>query len=220
MFVVLCSAFDEEAALFVDRWPAEVSLLVPSDLSRPGWNFDPEDIAHSTAIIGGRQVSYPGIDGVFTLLPRVFEQELYNIVDNDRRYVAFEMTAVLLAWLTALSIPVINRPHPGCLSGPSWAPARWRHEAAACGIPINGAPPQSNRTFWATVIGGKCISEADDQMAAAARCLAEKAGVDILSVQFDSPRPDASFLSASFRPDLRHPALIPALEGLFQKRSL
>jgi hypothetical protein len=215
VLVVLASRVDGPAAALVDRWPGAAVLLVPADLSRPGWRFDPDDLARSTAALAGRTVPCAGITGVLTLLPRVFAQELVHVVADDRRYVAAEMTAFLLAWLTALPCPVINRPHPGCLCGPAWTPDRWRHEAARRGLRVGAAtaPPAPARSV--TVVGPACLGEPEGELASAALRLASAAGADLLTVQFD---PAGAFLAASPRPDVGHPGFVPALRRLLDER--
>src|SRR4051794_6707245 len=53
----------------------------------------------------------------------------------DREYAAAEAHAVLLAWLTALDCPVLNRPSGRGLVGPVLSDAEWLAAAARAGLP-------------------------------------------------------------------------------------
>src|SRR5229473_654434 len=121
MLVVLAHRYDQEARELVSRWSASgACLLTSADLSCKGWRHSSEESAASTALVSGRVVHVDQISGVLTLLPGVFEEELVDIVPSDRSYVAAEMTAFLLCWLSTLQCPVLNRPTPTCLSGLYW----------------------------------------------------------------------------------------------------
>jgi diadenosine tetraphosphatase ApaH/serine/threonine PP2A family protein phosphatase len=206
VILIVASRFDAEAAAFCASLGADAgdaALLLPEDLSQRGWLFDPDDVARSQAIASGRAVPCRSITGVLTLLPRVEEWELVHIVEEDRPYVAAEMTAFLLAWLAALppSVNVINRPQAGCLAGPPWSPLRWRHEAALAGFRISGGQSPS---FAVTVAGGRALDSAGPETAARARNLASAACVEVLSLALDAQH---AFVAASSRPALGRPGI-------------
>jgi hypothetical protein len=52
----------------------------------------------------------------------VGEVSVLAVDSSHRKYVAAEFNAFLLAWLSAQSCPVLNRPTASCLSGPNWQP--------------------------------------------------------------------------------------------------
>ena len=127
---------------------------------------------------------------VYTRLSAVRDIHLSHVRSPDRAYVAEEMHAFLVAWLTALPCRVINRATPQCLAGPAWTWEQWSILAGRLGFRVhttrrtadNLAPacfPPDSRVVH--VIGNRCWGEANrlgDRLAALARA----AGVDVMSV--------------------------------------
>ena len=87
-------------------------------------------------MINGRVVNTDEIEGVVTRLPYVQEDELRVISAEDRPFVASEIHAFLVSWLSSLRCPVLNAPTPACLCGPNWRLEEWLHAAAMLGIPV------------------------------------------------------------------------------------
>ena len=114
------------------------------------WERNNTGVGDARAIIGGRSVVTVEITGVLTRLTHIWEQELVQIVAEDRRYVVAEMSAFLMSWLSALDCPVLNRPVPGCLSGPSWRPEQWA--AAATRADMRVAPQQHQPCGYADTV--------------------------------------------------------------------
>jgi hypothetical protein len=177
----------------------------------PGWRYETHD-GLGMAVIGGQAVSLEDISGVITCLPAVSELELLHIASVDRAYVAAEMTAFLLAWLTELQCPVINRPSPVCLTGPFWRREQWVSVAHAVGLPVlpvcrrvslaqsaERCPPAGVEV---TAIGGRTIGNAHPDVLMRVRALAEAAGVDVLTVRLTDPGPNGAFIGADPTPDL------------------
>src|SRR5260370_30282273 len=132
MLVVLASRYDPSSQEFVTNWAGDAGLLTSQDLSVRGWRYEPGGQVRAS-VISGRLVSTDEIDGVLTRLPCVGEGDLVDIVPGDRGYVAAEMTAFLSAWLCDLRCPVLNRPTPGCLTGPYWRQAKGIHAPSRLG---------------------------------------------------------------------------------------
>jgi hypothetical protein len=144
----------------------------------------------------------------------VLEGDLLEIVPEDRAYVAAEMTAFLLSWLSSLQCSVLNRPTPAGLSGPYWRPERWVQAAVKVGIPVQGVERRSRlasgeadewfdpHTTVLTVVGKRCFGEADSALHGRARLLADLAEVDLLTVYFSGPDSSARFLRASAGADV------------------
>ena len=215
MIVIIASRYDEVARALARRWQAyDARLLTVQDLSVRGWRYVPDDFTSSTVVIEGKEVASEEISGVLTRLSSVPEQELSHIVPADRSYVAVEMMAFLVAWLSGLPCPVLNRPTPACLSGPNWRPEQWRYTAAKIGIPVcpvqrrHRASAQNTTTepvanvATMTVVGKRCIGEAHEALAIQARRLAAAADVDLLSVNFSSTEPGAFLVGAQPWPDV------------------
>jgi len=209
-FLVLANRSDTAAISFAAAAGPEVRLMTPADLSQAGWTFRLGDVAHSSAVIAGDVVPAAAIAGVLIRLPGVAEHDLPHIVAADRAYVAAEMSAFLLAWLTALGCRLINRPTPQCLSGPMWRPEQWVVVANRLGIPArpvmrrvvrenagaarDGVAPAGTTI---TIVGGRHIGEGDEALARRAHALAQVAGVDLLAVEFDGRGSGANFVGAS-----------------------
>lgn len=232
MLVVLAHRYDQEARKLVSRWSESgARLLTSADLSRKGWRHFSEEPAASTAVVSGRVVPVDQITGVLTLLPGIFEQELVDIVPSDRSYVAAEMTAFLLCWLSTLKCPVLNRPTPTCLSGPFWRQERWIYAATGLGIPVQPLCRRAALTeesmhqtgtssVTVSVVGEQCFGEVDDALLGWSRQLAELAGVESLTVRFSSSGPEALLLDASLRPAFSIRGVEEALLARFSTSSL
>jgi hypothetical protein len=214
MLLVVASRYDETAANLVSRWSAhDAALITPADLSSPGWRLSLGDGGRATAATADRIVDAAEITGVLTRLPGVWEAELVGIDAEDRVYVAAEMTAFLLAWLSELECPVVNPPTPGCLSGPFWRLERWLAAAAGLGIPVRPLRRSSEKAtrrnslpapdgVWATVVGQRALGEFDEQLAAQARALSRMARTPLLGVHFSGSSAGACFLGAELWPDV------------------
>src|SRR5258707_166954 len=110
MLVILAGQQDASAAELAASWNfSGASLLTPEDLSCTCWRWNPARSTGSQAVVGGRNIPVADITGVLTRLFSVQEQHLGHIVPEDRSYVASEMNAFLLAWLSSLKCPVLNR---------------------------------------------------------------------------------------------------------------
>jgi hypothetical protein len=206
-------------------------LLTPGDLSVPGWRHYLAASGASVAVIGGRKIALAEVTGVVTCLPSVPELELLHIAPADRAYVAAEMTAFLLSWLSALRCPVVNRPSPTCLSGPYWRPEQWAYVASQVGMRVQpvhrrvaflaDAAPATMESITVTVVGEHCLGQADTAMMTGARRLARAANVELLAVRVSGPGPDATFLGADLCLDLTsEETAIEVLEYLGQRGSL
>jgi hypothetical protein len=210
MLVVVASRYDQGAREIVARWaPQGAMILTCEDVSSGGWRYDvtaPED---SLAVIGGQKIPCSEITGVLTRRPCILEEELLHITPGDRRYVAAEMNAFLIAWLSSLSCPMFNRPTASSLSGPNWRREQWIHAAARQGIPVRPGyrwvpferdehPAISKENVSeVTIVGERSFGEVDEVVVAQAKRLAAAAGVNLLSVAFDGSQAGASFIGAN-----------------------
>ena len=229
-FVVIASRTDAAAAHFAAGAGSLVRMMTPADLSQPGWSLHFPGTGPSTAVIAGEPVASGTIAGVLTRLPAVTEHDLPHIIAADRAYVAVEMTAFLLAWLTSLSCPLVNRPSAQCLSGPYWREAQWIRAANRLGIPAVPAMLGTRRTrrvhdegedgtTSVVVIGRQHVGTADPVLVAHAHALADAAGVELLSVRFDGEGPSARFVAASMWPDLDDAGVSDAVLRLMRSRA-
>ncbi len=215
MLVIVASRWDPGAPALAARWAkSAVRILTPRDLSVAGWRLRSAGRGGAMIVAGGESFKQREVTGVLTRLPSVAAQELAQIAPEDRRYVASEMTAFLLFWLSQLRCPVLNRPSASSLCGPYWRREKWVHLAAQAGIrvrpvrrTVNGegtgaemASADSQTTV--TVVGERTLGDAGPALHRAARRIARLAGVELLAVGFSGPGPDAEFLAADTVPDL------------------
>jgi hypothetical protein len=218
MLVVLAHWLDEIASDLVKQWP-DARLMTPRDLSLPGWSHSHRGVQEERAVLGGAIVPGSEISAVYTRLSGVTENDLPMIVTDDRRYVAAEMTAFLLSWLSSLACPVVNRPSPLGLAGPNFRPEAW--VALACGEGIPARPvsrgthgyqePDLCHSIHVTVVGTRWIGEATDELGARALRLARAAGVHIMTAVFDPTQPGSPLVMAEPFPDLRSDGVADAL---------
>ena len=210
MLVVLAYRYDVAARALVQRWRAageQAALLTCGDLARPGWRYVAGNPAAGYADVDGQVIATPAIRAVITRMPAVGEAELAHVHEDDRAYAAAEMQAFLLAWLSALECPVLNRPSPSNLGGPWWSLAQWVQRARRLGVAarpvthravyVADAPPGSERRVDASSIlvdvvgdraflaGGREPRESEAPLVDAAVSLARDAGVELLRVYFE-----------------------------------
>jgi hypothetical protein len=224
VILVLTSLTDLDAVTGCEHLRAaglEPRVVTCHDLAQPGWRFTLDD--NPTLVIGGDKVPGLAVRGVITRLSWVTRFELDFVDEQDRDYAAAEMQAFLLALLTRLTCPVLNRPTPGCLSGPSWSPERWTACAAATGCAVEpivhrtyagGAlvetrPPVPFRSIH--VVGDRSFGDGPDANHAAARAIAKAAGTELLRVAFAERRSEPVFCHADTWIDLADPAVAGAV---------
>jgi hypothetical protein len=224
VLVVLASRHDRSARYLVERWAAfGAGMITCEDLSVAGWRYFPGCPDASTAVVEGRLVPCKDITGMLTRLPCIFPRELVRIRREDREFVAAEMGAFLMAWLSSLSCPVLNRPVGTCLSGPDWRPEQWARAASCVNInvrtmkrrilPGSTAEPGASEpnSVAVTVIGQQCFGHVDPRLEVQARRLAVAAGVDLLEVRFSGGEADPWFESVNLWPDLSRADLADAV---------
>lgn len=195
MIVILASRYDAVARRLADRWAAhDAVVLTVDDLAAPGWRWTGgAGIPTGTMGLRGTAVPFDRIRGVITRLPHVHEHELPFTHEDDRAYVAQEMSAFLLAWLSSLPCPVINRPSASSLTGVAWRREQWLHRAALVGLPVvpfrrtpdasaGRAPPRP--AIRTAVVGDRVLEAPDPTLAARSRALAREAAADLLAVEY------------------------------------
>ncbi|HET6865571.1 MAG TPA: hypothetical protein VFH80_06595 [Solirubrobacteraceae bacterium] len=231
MFVVVASRTDAAARALCERAPpGSAQLLSWRDLSTPGWRYygDPGD-GDDGAVIADTPITNAEITAVLTRCPAVPPHELGHIVPADRSYVAAEMTALLVAWLTRLRCPVFNRPQDGCLCGPRWPPERWTMLASSLGlraVPVErravpGLAPSAPRPTappgfelrTVTVVGARVLASTKppETLVDAALTLASAAGVTLLKTEFAVRGSEHVFVSAGLDVDLAAGSVADAL---------
>jgi hypothetical protein len=222
MIVILASRWDTTAQDTAAAWADQpVRIMTARDLSRAGWCLRLGNAVRSDrAIIDGQPIADEQIQGVLARLPWVTEAELPEIVATDRAYVAAEMSAFLLFWLSGLACPVLNNPTPTCLSGPGWRPEHWTRAAAETGMTVRavqrdsrlrGAPADCAASRQVTVVGSQVFGEVHPDLKERALLLADLAHVSLLTVRFSGAERGAAFLGADPSPLLDDQAVRAAV---------
>ncbi|BCL34255.1 hypothetical protein [Nostoc sp. MS1] len=228
MLVIVASRHDKAAEALAVSWAAhDATLLTAEDLSVAGWRHYLSSSVDSTVVVGGQAIATAKITGVLIRLPYLPEQELLHIVPEDRAYVATEMNAFLVSWLSGLQCPVLNRPTPTYLLGPNWRQQQWVYAAAQIGIPVRpvqrkavlSTPIQTQvlekPPVSVTVVGNRCVGQVDDKLATHAKRLARTANVELLTVQFTSREANAELINAELWADISHPEIADAILECF-----
>ncbi len=191
--------------------------MVPRDLSVAGWRHHVGGAGEEWAVASGELLRVAAIDGVVTRLPVVRVQDLPHIAAEDREYVAIEMNAFLVSWLTRLRCPVLNQAAAMSLMGPNRSRERWLWLAANAGLklasPLYLVPGDDSplATASVTVVTDRWFGAVAPELGAQALCLAKRAGVDLLTVQFDTTDRDASFVCAELTIDVSSDEVADAL---------
>jgi hypothetical protein len=215
MIVIVANRWDQTPRSVASHWaPHTVAVLTAQDLSVAGWHQRLSASDGGTAVAELKRVPQKEITGVLTLLPCIFEEELVDVAPEDRGYVAAEMTAFLLVWLSRLRCPVLNRPTPTCLSGPYWRREKWVSVAAQAGIPAEPVRRHAAASGCAaegetlpvattvTVVGNRAFGAGEPGLQRQALRLARLAGVELLAVHFSSAERGAHFVGADAFPNL------------------
>ena len=225
MLIILAKQEDQSAKWLAGRWRKHDAVVVsPPDLSQSGWAHYVGSPHCSRLRIRALDLKEEDLCGVLVRIASVEPEDLQHIAEPDRPYVAAEMTAFLLAWLSGLPCPVLNRPTSQCLGGPAYRREQWVHFAGRLGIPR--APVRRDTRLITTnledhsgceliVVGNTCLGDADWTLMASARRLADNAGADLLSVEFTGPTADSEFVTATPWPNLGSPRIADAVLSYF-----
>jgi len=179
--------------------------------------------------VAGAAVAVADLEGVLTLRPSVFEDELVHIMPDDRPYVAAEMNAFLLAWLTVLPCRVVNRPTATSLLGPHWRREQWIRAAASLGIPaaparrtsrvsadgLDAGRIGSTRSAAVVVVGERGFGDVAPELVDRAVMLARHARAALLEVWFEDAGSNARLLDANPFTPLQDPTLADAVLEFF-----
>jgi hypothetical protein len=228
VIAVLASADDVDAKALVARWAgADARLFTPADLCHRGWVHRP-GFGCGLAVVDGEPVPVRDLSALVTRLFFVTERDVVSIVPADRPYVAAEMTAFLLAWLSGLPCPVVNRPSPLGLAGPNLRPESWMALASRAGIPVRPVrrdrhgydiPEASGTRDEVTVVGTRALGGTSARVRKRAVRLARRAGAEMMVAGFDAAEPDEPLLDAHTWPDLARPDVADALLELLARRA-
>jgi len=116
--------------------PQRAALLDATDLSHQGWRLLAKYPRVGSIVAEGKVLPISDVTGVLVRRLAVYPEELQHVHEDDRAYVASEMTALLAWWLRVVPVPVLNRPAGGVLCGPARRPEQWRVAARNLGFPV------------------------------------------------------------------------------------
>lgn len=196
MIVLFSSGQEPVTAELAQRWAQHGAVpMTPLDLSRRGWVLDDGCCGLAECVVDGQRRSCHDISGILVRATHVAAEDLSHIVEPERRYVAAEMTAFLIHWLTQLVCPVLNRPSASCLGGPGWHPEHWAVMAGRVGLdarPVQrwaGVEPAETATISegtrvVTVVGQRVFGDGSLALHEKALALARLARTDLVRFVF------------------------------------
>ncbi len=225
MILVIASELDTLARDIVTNWPRKHAiLLTPRDLCTRGWRIELGLTEGVSVVASGTIVRLSEVSGVLSLLPYVFDYELFSIEESARKYVSAELRALLFYLLTRLRCPIINRPTAQNLSGPDWRHEQWALECQKVCIPTKrtyrksrSLPPHGNDSTLQSisVIGNTSVANNDLPYRPNVVALAQCAGVTFLQVRFIEDAGSHCFHSVQLIPDLTDCNLVTAVQNYF-----
>lgn len=184
MIAVLGSELDEAACGLVEAWQdAGAVLLSARDLCTRGWVFHATAGGDGAFVAGGVRRPTTILRGLVVRRPAVVAEELPWIAAEDRQYVATEINAFLVAWLSALPCAVLNRPSATSLCGPAWSQTYWKLAAARAGVGWSD-PAGPDAVDEIVFCGGRHHGAASSRQSVAASRLSAASGAELLGVQF------------------------------------
>lgn len=228
MRLILAHAGDVPARRLAARWGDGAVLLTPGQLHTRLWALHLDAGGAARGAVrwpgdGGR----PQLEAVVCRLGGIGTAELGRVRPEDREYAAAELTAFLLAWLSACPCPVLNPPGTGSLNGPGWQPEHWLRAAAQAGLPVREThrlvrpgtpatvvplPPPGPPAAEVIVVAGTCLGPVTAANQQKLRALSDAAGTPLLRVVLDGAGPEAAVTEVSAWPDLGTPDVATALE--------
>lgn len=218
MILVLANRKDAAAAEIANRWQSlGARLVVPEMLPSLGFCYRSGAKGSPRAVADGALSSSTELRGVLVRMQAVMPSDVMHVRAEDREYVASEMTAFLVAWLSALPCAVLDRPTPLSLSGPLLRHEQWIHTAANAGVPVRAARRSTKRMAGktrepdigavVTVVGDQCFGATTDVLAQRALAVARAAGSKLFVAYFEGPLDDPKLLHADSWVDFDDPAI-------------
>ncbi len=218
---------DDAAGEFFKLFPAgKACLFTSQNLSSKGISAYSHEFDKSCITADGNILPVKSITGVVTLIPAIFSWELIQIKKEDREYVAAEMTAFMIYFLSCLKCPKLNPPSPSCLSGFNWRHEHWIKKAFELKIPVQPIEINSReeiknnypngKLITITIIGDQYCGTDDQLLIAYAFRLAKHTGIELLQVNFiEYSNDEIYFLSASQFPDIDDNSVRKAIVDYF-----
>jgi hypothetical protein len=212
MLIVVGGARDAQIDRLIQRLGRDRAVRMDvRDLSAAGWRLESDRRGDGVVVAGGQALPASQVSGVLVRRLAVYPQELAHVHEEDRAYVAAELTALLMWWLTVLEVPVLNRPARGVLCGPFGRPEPWLALGAQLGLAVVSEtrtrdlrPAPAAPRWTVSVVGDAAIGAAPRGVIADARRLARGAGATVLQAAFDD---EGRLTAADSFPPLDEPVI-------------
>ncbi len=216
MLLIFGSRLDDQPWLLAEhlaRFDVSPAIVIPFDLSRPGWRLRTGRAGELQAATADRVIGSGQIAAVVNLLPWITVHDLPHIAEDDREYVANEMAAFLLGWLCELDCPMIDRPTSLSLAGCGRWPSEWA--ALAMRVGVRADTQWQGPRVDVTVLGGCAVAEpgGDGRLARAAEAVAHAARRSLVTLHFAQDDHEPIFVGAAARPMAGTPAVADALRA-------
>ncbi len=216
MIVVISPLLNDTIVKAFAGWSqtTEIALLTVKDMMSEGWELYSDRFEDSFFVTKGKQCAVNQIGGVINLLPFIYEKELIQIKEEDRSYVASELTAMMTYFLTKLSCKTINRPDAESLMGSSGLYYQWKHLITKLGIPVQievGKTP----TALMYIVGDSVLNEQQIPYEAEVRLLAKQLNTSYLEVRFVQTDHTWYCVAVSKMINLTHPGVMDLLRHFF-----
>jgi hypothetical protein len=191
--LILASASDEAAGRLAALWKSDgARLVLPRDLSRPGWRYQPGQVESSVAAADGE------------LIPAWLSALNCPMLNRPGSICLSGPNWRPEQWAHAASqagVPVVpSRRRVPCENNPSKI--------------LQFVPPVT-----VTVVGKKCFGTQDKVLHDSARRIALRANVQLLAVTFAGSGKDARFQSADLWPNISAPDVAAAVQEHLVGRS-
>lgn len=222
--LVVADARDETADEFVGRFsPGRAVVVSGTSLAHQEWCIDFSDFDRSYLRIDGERYAVTDIDAIVSLTPVIKPYELLGIAEEDRAYVASELTAFLTYFGNRYAGRGINKPAIGNLLGSNWRKERWYVAARSVGFltpehrrkvgPDKGIfAPRPVATKSITLLGNQPLKEPENaELLAAANRLRRSAGLAYLTIRYTCGPAGYVFHEADLRPSIHDPAVAEAI---------
>jgi hypothetical protein len=212
--VIVSSHSDASKEVFVSHdSECNIRIFTPLDLSTTGWHYRNSDMTEGVCVIGSEAMSYGEIDGVIVRLPAVSHSDLPHIIEVDRTYLAAEMTAFLLAWLSSLKCPMLNRPTSSCLSGPYLRQEQLTYFVAQLGVPVVSCrkvvgyglkrrQEEIKERSTVIIVGKRHVGNVHPILVHYAQRIAKALNVEFFAVSFSRPDKEGRFIGIDLWPDI------------------
>lgn len=208
------------------RHGAETVRIVASEevemASRWSFHLDGGTVRSRVCLAAGGVLEGESIAAVYQRIRAVEMPHFAGASAGNREYAISEMYSLLLAWLSSLSCPVVNPPHPLGLGGVERGPLDWLVLGNLAGLPVvdfkwnmnaDLTEPCGSKRMSVVVAGESVLGNVPRDIEPGCKRLARLAGCTLLELFFVSDPTGWRFCGATPYPS--DPArIVTALEQI------